>query len=82
MDDKPEHKPEKPQFEIIERALMAMLYILGLVYLVPQFIAAYHHENVAFSAMILELEINDQYWMILSALVAALGVKHIGKNKP
>jgi len=75
-----EKETESPKFDIIERALMGMLYILAASFLIPQFIAAYHHGDVSFSAMILALEMNPQFWMILSALVAALGVKQ--SNKP
>ena len=79
MSEKP--KPEKPQFDIIEKVLTMMLVILAASILVPQFIAAYHHEDVALAAMILEKEIDSQFWMILSALVAALGVTKMS-NKP
>jgi len=77
-----EPKQEKPQFEIIEKALTLMILILGLSVLAPFIVAAFHSKDVALVAMILEVELDSQFWMIVSALVAALGINKVGKNKP
>jgi len=76
---KDKEKEEKPKFEIIEMSMKMMLVIVGFNVLLPQITAMIYNEDVALIAMLLETELDPQFYMILAALAGALGVKQLSK---
>ena len=70
---------KEAKFDTIDKILTMMIFILGLSVIAPIIIASIHTKEVALVSMLLEQDLDPQFFIILSGLVGTLTGKQIGK---